>query len=60
MLPQHNFFWSRIDNKHMTEPWLDQALMESAYSVDKRNIWIEKETKHVLKKKNTSILEKKL
>ena len=26
-----NFYWFRIDNKHMTEPWLDQALMESAY-----------------------------
>ena len=21
----------RIDNKHMTEPWLDQALMDSEY-----------------------------
>ena len=24
----------RIDNKHMTEPWLDQALMDSAYRSD--------------------------
>ena len=25
-----------IDTKHMTEPWLDQALMESAYKCDKQ------------------------
>ena len=30
MLPPYKFYWLRIDNKHMTEPWLDQALMESA------------------------------
>ena len=27
-----NFYWFRIDTKHMTEPWLGQALMDSAYS----------------------------
>ena len=31
MLPPYNLYWFRIDNKHMTEPWLDQELMESAY-----------------------------
>ena len=31
MLAPCNFYWYRIDNKHMTEPWLDQALMESVY-----------------------------
>ena len=31
MLPSFNFYWFRIDNKHMTEPWLDQVLMDSAY-----------------------------
>ena len=31
MLPLYYFSWFRIDNKHMTEPWLDQALMDSAY-----------------------------
>ena len=30
MLPPYYFYWFRIDNKHMTEPWLDQALMKSA------------------------------
>ena len=30
MLPSYNFYWFRIDNKHMTEPLLDQALMKSA------------------------------
>ena len=34
MLPPYYFFWFRKDNKHMTEPWLDQALMESAYKCD--------------------------
>ena len=31
MLPPYNLYWFRIDNKHITEPWLDQALMKSAY-----------------------------
>ena len=31
MLPPYYFYWSRIDNKHMTEPWLDQTLMDSAF-----------------------------
>ena len=31
MLTSCNFYWFRIDNKHMTEPRLDQELMESAY-----------------------------
>ena len=30
MLPPYYFYWFRIDNKHMTEPWLDQALMDSS------------------------------
>ena len=34
MLPPYYFFWFRIDNKHMTEPWLDQALMDVAYRSD--------------------------
>ena len=34
MLPPQYFYWFRIDNKHMTEPWLDQALMDSAYRSD--------------------------
>ena len=33
MILQCNFHWFRIDTKHMTEPWLDQALMESHTSV---------------------------
>ena len=35
MLPPYYFYWFRIDNKHMTEPWLDQALIDSAY----RSVW---------------------
>ena len=31
MLPPYYFYWSRLDNKHMTKPWLDQALMNMAY-----------------------------
>ena len=31
MLPLYYFYWFRIDNKHMTEPWLDQALMDLSY-----------------------------
>ena len=31
MLPPYYFYWFRIDNKHMTEPWLDQGLMDLAY-----------------------------
>ena len=31
MLLPNYFYWFRIDNKYMTEPWLDQALMDSAY-----------------------------
>ena len=31
MLPPDYLYWIRIGNKHMTEPWLDQALMDSAY-----------------------------
>ena len=31
MIPPYNFYWFRIDNKHITEPWLDQALMDLAY-----------------------------
>ena len=31
MLPPYYFYWFRIDNKHMTEPWFDQALMDLAY-----------------------------
>ena len=31
MLPPYNFYWFRIDTKHMTEPWLDHAQMNSAY-----------------------------
>ena len=31
MLPPYYFYWFRIDNKHKTEPWLDQALMDKAY-----------------------------
>ena len=31
MLPLYYFYWFRIDNKYMTEPWLDQALMDLAY-----------------------------
>ena len=34
MLPPCNFYWFRIDNKHMVEPWLDQMLMDSAYRSD--------------------------
>ena len=28
MLPPCNFYWFRIDNNHMAEPWLDQALTD--------------------------------
>ena len=31
MLPLYYFYWFRKDNKHMTEPWLDQALMDLGY-----------------------------
>ena len=24
----YNFYWSRIYTKHMTEPWLDQAVID--------------------------------
>ena len=34
MLPPYNLYWFRIDNKHMTEPWMDQALMESEYKYE--------------------------
>ena len=34
MLPPYNLYRFRIDNKHMTELWLDQALMELAYKCD--------------------------
>ena len=34
MLPPYYFYWFRIDNKHIAEPWLDQALMDSAYKRD--------------------------
>ena len=34
MLPPYNLYWFRIDNKHMTGPLLDQALMESAYKCE--------------------------
>ena len=27
----HNSDFYRVDNKHMTDPWLDQAQMDSAY-----------------------------
>ena len=31
----YNLYWFLlIDNKHMAEPWLDQALMESAYKCE--------------------------
>ena len=33
MIPPSNFYWFRKDAKHMSEPWLDQALMESHTSV---------------------------
>ena len=32
MFPPYYFCWFRIDDKYMTEPWLDQALMDSAYT----------------------------
>ena len=32
MSPPNYFYWFRIDNKHMTEPWLDQAQMDLAYT----------------------------
>ena len=38
MLPPCNFYWFRLDIKHMAEPWLDQALMCSAYKSDINNI----------------------
>ena len=31
MLPPNYFYWFRIDNKHMTESWLDQAPIDLAY-----------------------------
>ena len=34
MLPPYYLYWFRIDNKHMTEPCLDQALMDLAYRRD--------------------------
>ena len=33
-----NFCWFRIDTNHMTEPWLDQALMDSAYRSGKETL----------------------
>ena len=44
MLPPNYFYWFRIDNKHMTEPWLDQALLDSANKCAnslKVLVWIE-------------------
>ena len=37
MLTTYYFYWFRIDNKHMTEPWLDQANERGIqeWSVDK-------------------------
>ena len=35
MLPPYYFYWFRINNKDMTEPWLDQALMDLAYRSDR-------------------------
>ena len=34
MLPSYYFYWFRIDNKHMTEPWLDQGPIDLAYRSD--------------------------
>ena len=34
MLPPYYFYWFRIDNKHVTESWLDQALIDLAYMSD--------------------------
>ena len=34
MLQPYYFYWFRIDNKHMTEPWLDQALVDLANRSD--------------------------
>ena len=31
VIPPYYFYWFRIDSNHMTEPWLDQALMDPAY-----------------------------
>ena len=31
MFPPYNFYWFKINTKHMAEPWLDQALMDSEY-----------------------------
>ena len=31
MLPPYHFYWFRIDIKHMTESWFDEALMDSEY-----------------------------
>ena len=37
MLSPYYFCWFRIDNKHMAEPWLDQALMDSAYKSERKD-----------------------
>ena len=52
MLPPYNLYWFRIDNKHMTEPWLDQALMDSAYKCDTEGTV---KSQHVLSSKNDNI-----
>ena len=35
-LPPNYFYWFRINIKHMTEPWLDQAIMDPAYRSEPR------------------------
>ena len=39
MLPPCNFYWFRIDTKHITEPWLDQTLMDLAYNHTRVTLW---------------------
>ena len=42
MLPPYYSYWFRIDNKHMTEPWLVKALMDPA----NRSAWRNPNKRH--------------
>ena len=38
MLPSYDFYRIRKDNKHMTEPWLDQALIVNGLGIQRSDV----------------------
>ncbi len=54
MLPLFNFYWFRIDTKHMTEPWFDQSLMDSAYR-SKRFTYLQTREQKIINKNSSSL-----